>query len=65
MNFIAFMSFSVLVIIILTLIFGIISYFLYKMRERQKRKGSDVITYEELKEDEGREFLYLEEVEIK
>jgi len=65
MNFIAFMSFSVLVIIILTLVFGIVSYFLYKMRERQKRKGHEVITYEDLKSDEGREFLYLEEVEIK
>jgi len=65
MNFIAFLSFSVLVIIILTLVFGITAYFLYKMRERQRRKGVDVATYEELKEEEGREFLFLDKVNLK
>jgi len=65
MNFIAFLSFSVLVIIILTLVFGITAYFLYKMRERQKRKGVDVATYEELKEEEGRTYLFLDEVKWK
>ena len=61
MNFIAFLSFSVLVIIILTLVFGVAAYFLYKMRERQRRKGSDVITYEELREEEGRKYLFFDE----
>jgi heme/copper-type cytochrome/quinol oxidase subunit 2 len=65
MNFIAFLSFSVLVIIILTLVFGVAAYFLYKMRERQRRKGSDVVTYEELKEEEGRKYLFLDEVKLK
>jgi len=65
MNFIAFLSFSVLVIIILTLVFGITAYFLYKMRERQRRKGVDVATYEELKEEEGREYLFLDKVNLK
>jgi len=65
MNFIAFLSFSVLVIIILTLVFGITAYFLYKMRERQRRKGVDIATYEELKEEEGREFLFLDKVNLK
>jgi heme/copper-type cytochrome/quinol oxidase subunit 2 len=64
MNFIAFLSFSVLVIIILTLIFGVGAYFLYKMRERQKRKGKDVITYEELREESGREFLFFDKVKL-
>jgi len=64
MNFIAFLSFSVLVIIILTLVFGIVAYFLYKMRERQRRKGSDVITYEELREESGRKFLFFDEVKV-
>jgi len=63
-NFIAFLSFSVLVIIILTLIFGVGAYFLYKMRERQKRKGKDVITYEELREESGREFLFFDKVKL-
>jgi len=62
MNFIAFLSFSVLVIIILTLVFGVSAYFLYKIRERQKRKGVDVATYEELKEEEGRKYLFIDEV---
>jgi len=65
MNFIAFLSFSVLVIIILTLVFGVVAYFLYKMRERQRRKGSDVITYEELKEEAGRKYLFFDEVHLK
>ena len=65
MNFIAFLSFSVLVIIILTLVFGITAYFLYKIRERQKRKGVDVATYEELKEEDGRELLFFDKVNLK
>jgi heme/copper-type cytochrome/quinol oxidase subunit 2 len=65
MNFIAFLSFSVLVIIILTLVFGITAYFLYKIRERQKRKGVDIATYDELKEEEGREYLFLDKVSFK
>jgi len=64
MNFIAFLSFSVLVIIILTLIFGISAYFLYKIRERQRRKISDIITYEELKEESGRKYLFFDEVKL-
>jgi len=50
------------VIIILTLVFGVGAYFLYKVRERQRRKGSDVITYEELREESGRKFLFFDEV---
>jgi len=61
-NFIAFLSFAVLVIIILTLIFGIGAYFLYKVREKQRRKGSDIITYEELRDESGRKFLFFDEV---
>ena len=62
MNFIAFLSFAVLVIIFLTLIFGIGAYFLYKVREKQRRKGSDIITYEELRDESGRKFLFFDEV---
>jgi heme/copper-type cytochrome/quinol oxidase subunit 2 len=62
MDFIAVLSFSVLVIIILTLIFGVGAYFLYKIRERQG-KSKDVISYEELSEESGRKFLFFDEVE--
>ncbi len=65
MNFIAFLSFAVLVIIILTLIFGMGAYFLYKIRERQRRKGSDVITYEEYLEENGRVYMFFDEVKLK
>jgi len=62
MNFIAILSFSILVIIILTLIFGVIAYFLYKIREKQRKKGREMITYEELREESGREYLFFDEV---
>ena len=65
MNFIAFLSFAVLVIIILTLVFGMGAYFLYKIRERQRRKGSDVITYEEFLEENGRKYMFFDEVKLK
>ena len=65
MNFIAFLSFAVLVIIILTLIFGMGAYFLYKIRERQRRKGSDVITYEEYLDENGRIYMFFDEVKLK
>jgi len=65
MNFIAFLSFAILVIIILTLIFGMGAYFLYKIRERQRRKGSDVITYEEYLEENGRVYMFFDEVKLK
>jgi len=65
MNFIAFLSFAILILIILTLVFGVIAYFLYKMRERKKKFRHEVISYEELKQEDNRDFLYLEEVKIK
>ncbi len=64
MNFIAVLSFSVLVIIVLTLVFGVGAYFLYKIRENQKTIKA-VLTYEELKDEDGREYLFLDEVKIK
>ena len=64
MNFFAFLSFSVLVIIILTLIFGISAYFLYKVREKQRRKANEIITYEELREESGRKYLFFDEVKL-
>jgi heme/copper-type cytochrome/quinol oxidase subunit 2 len=63
MDFIAVLSFSVLVIIVLTLIFGVIAYFLYKIREKQRKSGADIISYEDLREESGREYLFFDEVQ--
>ncbi len=46
MNLIGIMSIVILVITILTLLFGIIAYFMYKLRE-SKIKTTPTITYEE------------------
>jgi len=42
--------------------FWIGAYFLYKVREKQRRKGSDIISYEELRDESGRKFLFFDEV---
>jgi heme/copper-type cytochrome/quinol oxidase subunit 2 len=65
MNFIAILSFAVLVIIILTLVFGVIAYFLYKIREKERRKGRDMISYEDLRDESGRDYLFFDEVNFK
>jgi heme/copper-type cytochrome/quinol oxidase subunit 2 len=57
MNILAFLSVLILVITFITLIFGIIAYFLYKTRERKKPKE---LTYEEILKETGDEYLYFE-----
>jgi len=63
MDFIAILSFSILVIIVLTLIFGVVAYFLYKVREKQRKAGREVISYEDLRDESGREYLFFDEVQ--
>jgi len=41
---------------LLTMVFGVIAYFLYKARE--KKKGAAKITYDEALEAEERELLF-------
>ncbi len=57
MNILAFLSVLILVITFITLIFGIIAYFLYKTREKNKPKYS---SYEEILKDMGDEYIYFE-----
>jgi len=57
MNVLAFLSVLILVITFITLIFGIIAYFLYKSRERNKPKHS---SYEEVLKEMGDEYIYFE-----
>ncbi len=56
MNLLSFLSFLILAITLLTMVFGIIAYFLYKARE--KKKESAELTYEKILENEDRDLLY-------
>ena len=57
MNLLSFLSFLILTITLLTMVFGVVAYFLYKARE--KKKGENDITYEEALERSGGELLFL------
>ena len=56
MNLLSFLSFLILAITLLTMVFGVIAYFLYKARE--KKKGADKLTYQEALEIEKSELLF-------
>ena len=56
MNLLSFLSFLILAITLLTMVFGVIAYFLYKARE--KKKSAPQITYEEILEREKSEYLF-------
>ena len=54
MGFIEFLGLLILVITILTMFFGVIAYFLYKVRER-KSKISVEVKYEDVLKEEEKE----------
>lgn len=56
MNLLSFLSFLILAITLLTMVFGVIAYFLYKARE--KKKSAPALTYEEVLEQEESEYLF-------
>jgi len=56
MNLLSYLSFLILAITLLTMVFGVVAYFLYKARE--KKKGESKITYEEALEREDSELLF-------
>lgn len=64
MNLITFMSFAILVITILTLVFGVLAYFLYKIRESKKKVHLVDEEYEEVLEKRKSEFLFLKKVKV-
>jgi len=64
MNLITFMSFAILVITILTLVFGVLAYFLYKIRESKKKVHLIDEEYEEVLEKRKSEFLFLKKVKV-
>ncbi|MBN2896401.1 MAG: hypothetical protein JXK05_10995 [Campylobacterales bacterium] len=58
MDFIAFMSMIILVISLMTLVFGVIAYFLYKAREKNRKKKQ--ISYEDVLHEHGKDYLFFE-----
>ena len=56
MNLLSFLSFLILAITLLTMVFGVIAYFLYKVRE--KKKGEAEMTYEQALEFEDDTYLF-------
>jgi len=51
----------ILVITIITLVFGLISYFMYKMREKQRKKASQKeVVYEDILKELGSDYVYFE-----
>ncbi|EDM23028.1 hypothetical protein [Caminibacter mediatlanticus] len=57
MNILAFLSIIILVITFITLIFGILAYFLYKTREKNK---TTINNYEEILKENKDEYIYFE-----
>ena len=60
MNVISFMSFIVLIITIMTLVFGVVAYFLYKARERKAKTNNKTLDYKELLMEQGDEFYFFQ-----
>jgi len=56
MNLLSYLSFLILTITLLTMVFGVVAYFLYKARE--KKKGESKISYEEALERESGDLLF-------
>jgi len=56
MNLLSFLSFLILAITLLTMVFGIVAYFLYKARE--KKKGELDISYEKTLEQQNEALLF-------
>ena len=60
MNLLTFMSFLILAVTILTMVFGVISYFMYKARE--KKKHGEVVTYEDELGRQNVNYLFFDEI---
>jgi heme/copper-type cytochrome/quinol oxidase subunit 2 len=60
MNILAFLSMLILVITILTLIFGVIAYFLYKKREGSKKNVNKEMLYDEVLSEVGGDYVFFE-----
>lgn len=60
MNLLSFLSMLILAITLLTMVFGVIAYFLYKARE--KKKTVIGLTYDEALTSENTEFIFFKKI---
>ena len=65
-NFLTLMAYLIVFITIITMVFGIIAYYVYKMRERKRSKKMDIQTKNLLLtyNDERKKYLFFEHKEI-
>ncbi|GAB6074067.1 hypothetical protein [Nautilia lithotrophica] len=61
MNILSFLAMMILIITIITLVFGLIAYFLYKSRESHKKKYDKKLHYEEVLNETGDKYIFFEE----
>ncbi|MDD2266155.1 hypothetical protein [Sulfuricurvum sp.] len=64
MNIITFMTFAILVITILTLVFGVLAYFLYKIRESKKKVHILEEGYEEMLTKQDTDYIFFKKVNL-
>jgi len=60
MNILAFLSMLILVITIITLVFGLLAYFFYKVRERQKKDMNKELIYEDVLNELDSKYVFFE-----
>jgi heme/copper-type cytochrome/quinol oxidase subunit 2 len=56
MNMLSFLSFLILAITLLTMVFGSLAYFLYKIRDKKKNIVPE--NYEEIRAEKGDPYLF-------
>jgi len=59
MDIVSYMSLIILAITLMTLVFGVIAYCLYKVREKRNRKRR-TLSYEEKRNELGTDFIFFE-----
>ncbi len=65
-DFLTLMAYLIVFITIITMVFGIIAYYVYKMRERKRSKKMDIQSKDLLLRcnDERKKYLFFEHKEI-
>ena len=64
-NFLSVMAYLIVTITLLTMIFGIVAYIVYKMREARRAKMKQILSEQQAEEEAQKErYLFFEEKEI-
>ncbi len=65
LNFLTVMAYLIVIITVMTMVFGILAYFIYKMREAKRQKQQKLINENEKKEFDAKDkYLFFEFKEI-